>query len=70
VQQSLQFGTPMTEALHTYAHEMRLHRELAAQEMANKLPVKMSIVLASFMLPSLILMTVGPTVIRWLSMSN
>ena len=67
VQQSLQFGTPMTEALHTYSHEMRLYRELAAQEMANKLPVKMSIALASFMLPALILMTVGPTVIRWFS---
>ncbi|PWJ20300.1 type II secretion system F family protein [Jannaschia seohaensis] len=67
VQQSLQFGTPLTEALHVYASEMRLYRELAAQEMANKLPVKMSIALASFMLPALILMTVGPTVIRWLT---
>ena len=66
VQQSLQFGTPLTEALNVYATEMRLYRELAAQEMANKLPVKMSIALASFMLPALILMTVGPTVIRWL----
>ena len=70
VQQSLQFGTPLTDALNTYAEEMRLHRELAAQEMANKLPVKMSIVLASFMLPSLVLMTVGPTLIRWISYTH
>ncbi len=70
VQQSLQFGTPMTEALTTYAREMRLYREMAAQEMANKLPVKMSIVLASFMLPALVLMTVGPTVIRYFNYSG
>lgn len=67
VQQSLQFGTPMTEALITYAREMRLYREMAAQEMANKLPVKMSIVLATFMLPALVLLTVGPTLIRYLN---
>ena len=70
VYQSLKFGTPMTEALQTYAREMRVYREMAAQEMANKLPVKMSVVLASFMLPALVLMTVGPTVIRWISYSG
>lgn len=65
VQQSTQFGTPMNEALMTYAKEMRSFREMKAQEMANKLPVKMSAVLASFMLPALIMLTLGPTVIRW-----
>lgn len=70
IQQSLQFGTPLTEALSTYAAEMRLYRDLAAQEMANKLPVKMSVVLASLMLPALVLMTVGPTVLRWISFQN
>ena len=70
VQQSMQFGTPLTEALQTYADEMRMYRELAAQEMANKLPVKMSVVLATFMLPSLVLMTVGPTIIRYLNFSG
>ena len=38
--------------------ELRLYREMAAQEKANKLPVKMSGVLASLMLPALILLTV------------
>ncbi len=65
VQQSMQFGTPMSEALTTYAKEMRDYREMKAQEMANKLPVKMSLVLASLMLPSLILLSIGPTVIRY-----
>lgn len=66
VHQSMQFGTGMSEALITYADELRETRELKAQEMANKLPVKMSAVLASFMLPALILLTVGPVLIRYM----
>jgi tight adherence protein C len=41
-------------------------RETRAQEMANKLPVKMSAVLASLMLPALVMLTVGPVVIRYI----
>lgn len=65
VQQSMQFGTSMGDALEAYAREMREIRETKAQEMANKLPVKMSAVLASLMLPALIILTIGPTVIRY-----
>lgn len=68
VQQSMQFGTPMSDALQTYANEMREYRETKAQEMANKLPVKMSAVLAGLMLPALILLTVGPVIIRYTAM--
>jgi tight adherence protein C len=68
VQQSMNFGTSLSEALTTYAREMRLARELTAQEMANKLPVKMSAVLASLMLPALILVTIGPVLIRYVRM--
>ncbi|GKY88619.1 type II secretion system F family protein [Sinisalibacter aestuarii] len=68
VQQSMTFGTSMSDALTTYAREMRLARELKAQEMANKLPVKMSAVLASLMLPALILVTIGPVLIRYIRM--
>lgn len=66
VQQSMQFGTSMGDALQAYAREMREIRETNAQEMANKLPVKMSAVLASLMLPALIILTIGPTVIRYI----
>lgn len=66
VQQSMQFGTSMGDALEAYSREMREIRETKAQEMANKLPVKMSAVLASLMLPALITLTVGPTVIRYI----
>ena len=68
VHQSMQFGTSMSEALTSYAAEMREYREIRAQEMANKLPVKMSAVLASLMLPALIILTIGPVVIRYMRM--
>ena len=65
--QSIQFGTSVSDALTTYASEMRITRELKAQEMANKLPVKMSAVLASLMLPALFLLILGPVAIRWVN---
>lgn len=70
VLQSMQFGSSISQALTTYAEEMREVRETRAQEMANKLPVKMSAVLGAFMLPALILLTLGPTVIRYVSMGS
>lgn len=65
--QSIQFGTSVSDALTTYASEMRISRELKAQEMANKLPVKMSGVMASLMLPALFLLILGPIAIRWMN---
>ncbi|MEH6360669.1 MAG: type II secretion system F family protein [Amylibacter sp.] len=66
VLQSIQFGTPISAALTAYAEEMRKYRELRAQEQANKLPVKMSAVMASLMLPALLMITIGPVVIRYI----
>lgn len=65
VLQSARFGTPMSDALKTYAEEMRTTRELKAQEKANKLPVQMSGVMASLMLPAILMLTLGPVVIRY-----
>ena len=62
--QSAEFGTPLTESLATYAVEMRYTREMLAQEKANKLPVKMSGVLAFFMMPILLIIAAGPVVLR------
>lgn len=64
--QSAKFGTNISDVLTTYSQEMRLARELRAQEIANKLPVKMSAVLASLMLPALLLISIGPVVIRYI----
>lgn len=65
--QSIRFGTSISEALQVFANEMRLARELKAQEKANKLPVKMSAVMSALMLPAMILLIVGPVVIRWIN---
>lgn len=64
--QSMQYGSSISETLKSYAEEMRENREIAAQEKANKLPVKMSAVMASLMLPALFMITLGPTVIRYI----
>ena len=64
--QSMQFGSSISDALRAYAEEMRDTREINAQEQANKLPVKMSAVMASLMLPALFMITLGPTVIRYI----
>ncbi|OYX42319.1 MAG: type II secretion system protein [Rhodobacterales bacterium 32-67-9] len=66
VLQSMKFGTSISDTLTAYASEMRRNREFRAQEMANKLPVKMSGVMASLMLPALLLLTLGPVVIRYM----
>lgn len=64
VSQSMQFGSSISEALIAYAAELREQREMKAIEMANKLPVKMSAVLAALMMPVLLLITAGPVAIR------
>jgi tight adherence protein C len=66
VLQSIQFGTSVSDTLVAYACEMRANRELRAQEKANKLPVQMSAVMASLMLPALLMLTLGPVVIRYI----
>lgn len=66
VEQSLRYGSSISEALNEYAIEMRQTRELQAQEKANKLPVQMSAVMATLMLPALLMITLGPTIIRYI----
>jgi len=64
--QSMEYGTSISDALNAYAAEMRETREMKANETANKLPVKMSAVMACLMLPALFLITLGPTIIRYM----
>ena len=64
---SMQFGTSISETLTTYAAEMRRARETRAQEKANRLPVQMSAVMATLMLPALLMLTLGPVVIRYMN---
>ncbi|GAA6159498.1 type II secretion system F family protein [Ruegeria sp. HU-ET01832] len=66
VLQSTRFGVPLASALNTYAEEMRELREVRAQEKANKLPVQMSAVLATLMLPAIAGLILAPVVIRYM----
>ncbi|SEL18974.1 tight adherence protein C [Roseovarius azorensis] len=70
VLQSMRFGTSMGQALLAYSADMRQRREIRAQEKANKLPVYMSAVMASLMMPSLLIVTIGPVVLRYISTFN
>ena len=63
--QSVRYGTALSSALATYSEEMRNKRQMKAEEKANKLPVLMSGVMASLMLPALLLITLGPVIIRY-----
>jgi tight adherence protein C len=56
----------MSSALLTYSAEMRQRREMRAQEKANRLPVLMSAVMAGLMMPALLIVTIGPVVLRYL----
>jgi len=66
--QSLNFGTSIIDALKTYAREMRSRRMLAAEEKANKLPVKMSVVMVLFLVPTMFIVMLTPTIIRLIRM--
>lgn len=67
VLQSYRFGTSLSQALLVYSQEMRHRREITAQEKANKLPVYMSAVMAGLMMPALLIVTIGPVVLRYLA---
>lgn len=69
VSQSVRFGTSMSSALLTYSAEMRQRREMRAQEKANRLPVLMSAVMAGLMMPALLIVTIGPVVLRYMETS-
>tara|TARA_R110002049_G_scaffold10127_3_gene50474 strand:- start:185170 stop:186153 length:984 start_codon:yes stop_codon:yes gene_type:complete len=66
--QSNQFGTSVSTALNRYSADMRLTRELRAQEKANRLPVQMSAVMALCMMPVLLMICLSPMLIRWMHM--
>ena len=63
--QSIRYGTSISDALEVYAHEMRHKRMMRAEELASQMPVKMSIAMVVFLLPTLFLIFMGPVVIRF-----
>ncbi len=62
--QTDQLGTSVAATLRVQAEEMRVKRMLQAEEKANMLTVKMSVVLILFLLPSMFVAILSPAVIR------
>jgi tight adherence protein C len=62
--QSVALGTSVTATLQVYARDMRQHRMLMAEERANQLPVKMSVIMVVFLLPTIFLLALSPVIIR------
>jgi tight adherence protein C len=62
--QTDRFGTSVAQALRVHADAMRVKRQLRAETLAAKLPVKMLFPLIFFILPSLFVVMLGPGVIR------
>ena len=66
--QSIAYGTSIAATLQVYAREMRHQRMTTAEERANQLPVKMSVIMVVFLLPTIFLMALSPVMIRLVRM--
>ncbi len=62
--QTDKFGTSIAESLRTHADFMRVRRKQLAEEKANKLGVKLTIVVFFFILPSIMIIAGGPAILR------
>jgi tight adherence protein C len=66
--QSIKFGTSLTESLKLLASEMRVNRLARFEERAARLPVLLTLPLMVFVLPSLMMVIGTPLVLRILDM--
>jgi tight adherence protein C len=62
--QAEKFGTSIAKTLRVYADGFRTKRYNRAEEAAAKMPVKLIFPLAVFMLPTLVVVILGPAIIR------
>lgn len=58
------YGIPIANVLKTQAQDMRIKRKQRAEEHAMKMPVKMLFPLIFFILPTLFIVLLGPTVLN------
>lgn len=62
--QAEQTGIPIGQVLRTQAAQIRLKKRQAAEAEAQRAPVKMVVVLALLVLPAMLLLVIGPAVMR------
>jgi tight adherence protein C len=65
--QSLQYGTPLTQALRTLSAELRQEALVKFEERAGRLPTLMTIPMILFILPCVFLIVAGPAIINVLA---
>lgn len=65
--QSMRYGTPITQALRTLSHTERLAHIVWLEEKAAKLAPKMTVPMLLFILPAVVLISAGPSVIQLIS---
>lgn len=64
--QAEQLGMQIADVLHSQAEQMRILRQFRAKEIANKLPARMMLPLATCILPALIAVILGPMIPQFL----
>ena len=62
--QADRFGTSIAQALRTHAELVRTRRMLAAEEKAAQISPKLTVVMILFILPSLMMVLVGPAILN------
>jgi tight adherence protein C len=62
--QTERFGTSLSQALRTYADELRTRRRQIAEEAAAKTTVKMVFPLVLFVFPALLVVILGPAIVQ------
>ncbi len=62
--QSMQYGTPLSQALRTVALDLRRERMVALEAKAVRLPVLLVMPLILFIMPSLFIVLVGPAILH------
>jgi len=70
LQQSLELGTDISQALTTYSEEMRDKRMSRAEQRAYALPVKLVLPLGIFIFPVIMIVILTPVIIRLLEVFN
>lgn len=62
--QADKFGTSIGDSIRVFSDDLRHKRQMRAEEMAAKVPTKMLFPLVLFIFPSVIMVVMGPAVIR------
>ncbi len=62
--QADRFGTSIGDSLRVFSEDLRVRRRLVAEEAAAKVPLKLLFPLTFFVFPSLLLVLLGPAMIR------